>query len=259
MRKLIWLALAFLCFSCTNTAPDPIILSSVTSNYEIFAAQQLTPNGPICQISIQTIDPSNCLNDKIDATISNSIDKILLEIDGIIEGEPCDMGASYPEMALDLSANLGEIPFEIKIPTFETITGTINFEDQAIFITPLSSQAVEVKRDHIFKVPMAMGWGYIDETSSTGLDITEIRQFFNLNPNANPDFNLIGDDYGFFMVDENGAITVSNLPAGADQFIFDARDETFWDDLELKLDQIKDKYPDIDYSFFRWDGAILEN
>lgn len=260
MRKLIiWLVLPVLFIGCTNTVPEPVNISSITSNYELSASQRLTPNGSVYQLMVQTIGSTDCLNDEIDAYLNDDSSTITLNIDGILNGDPCNDGETFPRIDLDLQESQGEVPFEINIQTLPTITGTINYEESAFFIYDLSSQGIKLNRDHIFKVPEGMGWGYIDENSATDLNLDEIRAFFNLSPTANPDFDLIGDDYGFFTINEDNDLEISEAPAGSDIFVFDARSDVFWNEMTMLMGQYTIKYPEMELSFFRWNGDAYDN
>ncbi len=261
IKSYISLSLILLLCACTSEPPEPIIVDSTIPKYQLEAWQKLTPNGSIYQLRLEAEAPSDCLNDMLNAQLTNDLQSYTLEINPIIDGVPCENGSIALISDLDLEEQTGVFPLSINLIDQEFVDGQINFETPAMILSNLESDNLSITRDIIFKIPQGVAWGYINEQSVQGFDASEILSLLNppigTSPISLPEMQ--SGDYGYFEFTAPDVISIPAVSGSATQVIFDGRSDDNWSDLNDLLTEAVDKFPSLEFSFWRWNGETLLN
>lgn len=244
---------------CTTT-PDPITVTTIQDEYQIRPWQKLTPTGGQYQLRISSLIQYDCEQATIDAMLTESNGDVSVIIGDIIVPSPCQDMPSYPLSYLDLGNPApGSYNLSIDIKDQSVIESVLNFEDRSLFIEGFENTvSIGLSDDHIFLIPEGLAWGYFDYSQAANVDVALLQSVTALDVESPFNiYNLQGDDYGYFSLENESIVQVADATPTAELYIFNGKDPARWAELQRVLEEYKTNFPEIIYSFTRWDGENI--
>ena len=258
MRILVTLLLiGIFTTSCVKEEPEPVIINTIESEFQIIPWQILNPGSSDFSLIIRSDEVQDCLNSELDANIDWIGNTLNIQINGIVQNEPCNQGQAYAESNLTLDMAPGLYDFVINLGSSIQNTGTIEIDTDVFKLDLTDNTGIALIQDSLLRIEEGVSWGYLDDRLVGTLVNPEI------NASISEEINIVTTfregNYGHFEVGDLNSIIIAGSPDNVTSMLLDTRKSGAWQQLKEILLEAETKYPDLKYRFTRWDGLEIWN
>lgn len=260
MRFIPAILCLFVFISCEKTEPEPITVVTVDQDFELVPSQEVDENGSKYLLVVRSLEPDSCSNATLDASYTIEGQKITIVINGNQTDGPCESGEIFTEKTFTLPSDLGVYDIEFIKGELVSTTGTLNINEGDFNLSVDNLGGIFLETTTIKKVPDYLVWGYAadrETVTSTQIFLEEMETELAFGIPVYE--NLEIGNYGLFTVNVSGEIELDDVKLDHTTFAFKIDDELVWEKLIGRLPNFSTNLPRLKYTFYRWDGIVIEN
>jgi hypothetical protein len=258
MRTLmILLLIGLFVTSCQKELPDPIVVNSFDSEFKIIPWQHLNPVKSDFNLIIQSETLQDCDNSELNAEILFDQNVVNIQINGVVQSEPCNAGQAFAQTTLPLDMAPGLYDLNVNLGSTIINHGTIEIQDEQFKMELTENTGIALVQDSLLRIEEGLSWGFVDDR------LNPIEVASEINNSIFEEIPLVTTvregNYGHFEVGDLNSIIIADSPDDVTGVLLDMRQPGSWQRLKVILTEYELKYPNLQYRFTRWDGLEIWN
>ncbi len=199
-----WIGMILVLAGCTKEA-QPHSIVNIGDQYEIKLHQELSENGGLVSLQINSLDLQNCENATIAHQAIISDQKIQIVLDDIkLEGS-CVPGPAIISEEILMQTSNPSVPFEINLKNAVLNYGTLYSDKSEFEIIFSQFDGLKISRTHVNRVRPGMIWG---SYSTSEVDVADQLQTYLQS--IDNGMNELKGDYGHFYYSQDESVVIYN-------------------------------------------------
>lgn len=251
------LTLVFLFNSCQEDPIDPVIINTVSEEFNITLWQQLGNIEDGYQMIIESQEEQICQNSLVDMEYNIEGSTITIQINGVSTDGPCIEGSALATTKIDLELPPGSYNIVVNLGSTIQNTGILELSEESISVDFDKEEGIQMDYKSMVKIPEGVAWGYIDYNVPDMELSQEMSQLILQNFAITA--TLYEGNYGHFRVGDNSSIEIDDAPDTANTYLFDIRRPDSWQMLKEIMQEWDSKFPDLKYAITRYNGLQIWN